>query len=206
MKVFFISILLLVPGASSVAAGFHEFSADVPFDGGGVAFYSRMWRWNRHFDAGWTVGGGVVKRELSVVSGADPSLDTLDLESTVFPFVGPRLTFRFYVFEITGAILLYHADTDLRASSNSGEFRGSHRGWGWATHTPFVLLDFYHAPSNMTFGFGLGGLGGISRPHLEATSPSGRIVADESPVQSLTVHARTRWGGRRTAAEDQSTW
>lgn len=188
-----ISLGLFMPVSAYEGGAYNELGVDFPIDGGAMLTYARMWQVSRYLHLGAEIGGGQIQREFEVKSGAtefDVETDTL-----VLPFIGPRVMLRFPVVALSLGFSFFRAEADIEAKASGFEtMRGETKGWGTAFHSPFLVLDFYDKQRKMVFGFGLGGFFGTSFKDLEATSSTGRLVTDENPLDTLTIHFRTLWG------------
>ncbi|OVE77803.1 hypothetical protein BVX98_01905 [bacterium F11] len=176
---------------------FNEIAVDYPLDGGGMVMASRLWSLNRFVRVGFVVGGGVIKRDFDFTASNGEKLEA-ETSSIVLPFIGPRVSFFYKFFGLSLAFGGFHAKTDFDLKGPSlGSASGEKTGWGTGLYSPLLVLDFYDKKHNILFGLGLGGFLGNSYPDLEASNATTRVITDESPLDTITVHFRMAWSAKR---------
>lgn len=204
---FVLFILFLNSNSASAAKAINEVAFDFPADGGVMVMVSRFWTFNRYIQAGFTVGGGVIERDIDIdeipIAGVEAHA-----KSIVLPYLGPRVNFYFHVVGVSVGYGVFYAKTDLEATlPTSGHVSGETSGWGTAFYSPLLVLDFYHKKYDLVFGFGLGAFFGSSFPDLEASNDNVRLKTNASPIDNITVHVRTRWrAGRWPWTQSKEDW
>ncbi|MCB4756156.1 MAG: hypothetical protein LHV69_03835 [Elusimicrobia bacterium] len=177
---------------------YHEVTFDIPFEGGGMMNYARMWAFSRYVHAGFYASGGVIERRIDVSHPLYPDL-TMRTKALVLPLFGPRVTLLYHFIGLSIGVGAFYAKTDLEVEGPGiTTLKGDVRGWGTGIYAPFLIADFYNEKRDMFFGFGFGGYWGTSYPDLKASSDSLTVTTDESPLNTLTFQFRWRWiEGRR---------
>jgi hypothetical protein len=206
-RVFFSAVVALLFCFRLFAAehpAYNSVAVDVPFDGGAMLTYSRYWRLNHFIDAGWIISGGQIDRnfDLKDPSGAVYKTKT---KAWVAPMTGPVVTLHANWIGISIGYAAFYADTDITMKNDVvGTLTGNKKAWGSGIYSPLLVLDFYDQRHDLIFGFGLGGYFGTSYPALEASAPGIKIATNESPIDTLTVHARVLWGDGRSKRNEDS--
>ncbi len=176
---------------------YNDIAVDIPFDGGVMIMASRMWSLNNFLDVGLVGGGGQINRDFEIETTNGTKLDAHS-QATIFPFIGPQLSFNFGWIGLAVGYAAFFADTDLTVDGGSlGTLTGSKKAWGSGFYSPLLVLDFYDKKHDLVFGLGLGGFLGTSYPNIEAQSATAKITTDESPIDTLTFHVRMMWADGR---------
>ena len=197
-----LTLLSALPAFAKLPAS-NEIAVDVPFDGGAMLMFARDYRIARYFRLGVIAGGGEIIRRPTVRMPDGQDVEAR-IQSTVFPFIGPRITLATPVVGLSLGFAAFHAkaETDLDWPGQ-GKFSGSVSGWGTGFHAPFLELEFADSKRDLVFGFGLGGFFSTSFPRLRASGSSGDISLDESPINTLTGRVKLVWGFGRVRAKSE---
>jgi hypothetical protein len=185
-------ILLLSALPSFAVPHYHELAADYPLDSGGMLMYSHRWMVSKYVDAGFVAGGGVINRDFKIKRSGFSDLDA-HTRATVFPFIGPTLSFHGTNVGVSLGYAFYYAKTKFEVEGLTPTLSGRKNAWGQGIYSPLLTLDFYSSKHEMIFGFGLGGFFGTNYPTLVATNGTDRIQSSGDPIDTITIHLRTRW-------------
>ncbi len=177
------------------ARAYNELAFDIPFGGGGLVNYARMWPIARYFHAGVQTAGGVIDRDFTVTGSGFPDLD-MKTKTVMFPFIGPRVTAFYHVIGISLSFGYFYGRTTVDATGPGlAPLSGKVSGWGTGFYSPLLVMDFYDEKRGIFVGFGLGGLLGASFPTLKAKNDTLSVESTASPIDALTFTIRTRWVG-----------
>jgi hypothetical protein len=173
----------------------NEVAVDFPLQGGAMLMFARDWRIARYFRAGVIAGGGQIDRKPKLKMPDGQEVD-VDIRSTVFPFIGPRITLANPVVGLSLGFALFHASTKTQLDwPTQGRFSGTTSAWGAGFHAPFLELEFADPRRDLVYGFGLGGFFSASFPDLETTGPAGQgLSINSSPINTLTGRIKVVWG------------
>jgi hypothetical protein len=182
----------------------NEVSVDIPFEGGAMLMVARDYRVSRYIRLGVIAGGGQIRRrpEVKLPDGTETELD---IQTSIFPFIGPRITFATPVVGLSLGFAAFRAVSDVEIDwPGTGRFAGSTSGWGTGFHAPFLELEFAHPVKDIAVGIGIGGFFSTSFPDLTAEGPGGTLSFNDSPINTLTGRLKFVWGfGRVRAAREE---
>jgi len=198
MKRFALAVIAaMLAAASPASASFpasNELAVDFPLEGGAMLMFARDYRVARYIRLGVIVGGGQINRQprLRLPDGQESDLR---IESFVFPFIGPRITFATPVVGLSLGFAAFHARSELEFDwPTQGRYTGSTSSWGTGVHAPFLELEFADSKRDLVYGFGLGGFFSTTFPDLAASGPGGPVEIDTSPIDTLTGRIKIVWG------------
>ena len=197
------ALLSAAPAAASLPAS-NELAVDIPFEGGAMLMFARDYRVARYIRLGIIAGGGQINRR-PLVKLPDGQEADARIQTTVFPFIGPRITFATPVVGLSLGFAVFHAraDTDFDWPGQ-GRYSGTTTGWGTGFHAPFLELEFADSKRDLVYGFGLGGFFSASYPDLKASGSGGAVSLNSSPIDTLTGRVKVVWGfGRVRQPRDQ---
>jgi hypothetical protein len=176
---------------------------DIPFEGGAMLMFARDYRVSRYIRLGVIAGGGQIRRrpELDLPDGQEVEVD---IQTDVFPFIGPRITFATPVVGLSLGFAVFHGKSRTEIDwPGQGRLSGETSGWGTGFHAPFLELEFAHSKKDLVFGIGLGGFFSASFPDLEASGAPGTVELDTSPINTLTGRLKLVWGFGRVRAKPE---
>ena len=198
-----LAFLALSPRADALPPASNELAVEIPFEGGGMLMFARDYRVSRYVRVGVIAGGGQIRRrpEISLPDGSEVEVD---IETAIFPFIGPRITLANPVVGISLGFAAFRGKTETSLDwPGQGRLEGEVSGWGTGFHAPFLELEFAHSKKDLVFGIGIGGFFSTSFPELEASGAPGTIRVDTSPINTLTGRLKLVWGFGRVRAAPQ---
>lgn len=204
MKRRLLAAALLFASLSPAAAGFpasNEVALEIPLEGGAMLMFARDYRVSKYVRLGVIAGGGQIQRspEIELPDGQEVEAD---ITTTVFPFVGPRITLAGPVVGISLGFAAFHAEADTEVDwPGQGALSGTVKGWGTGFHAPFLELEFADPKKDLVYGIGLGGFFSTSFKDLKASGAPGDLSIDASPINTLTIRGKLVWGFGRVRAE-----
>lgn len=204
MKRFLLTAALVLSAALPASAGLpasNEVAVEIPIEGGAMLMFARDYRIARYLRLGVIAGGGQIHREPKVEMSDGQEVDA-DITTTIFPFIGPRITLAGPVVGISLGFAAFHARSETEIDwPGQGRLEGTVTAWGTGFHAPFLELEFADPKRDLVYGFGLGGFFSTSFPDLKASGAPGEVSLNASPINTLTVRGKLVWGFGRVRAE-----
>ena len=204
MKHVLLAAVLAAIFSGSAWAGFpasNEVAVEIPLEGGGMLMFARDYRVARYLRLGVIAGGGQIRRTAEVDLPDGQEIDA-DIASSVFPFIGPRITLAGPVVGLSLGFAAFRAKSETEVEwPGQGRLAGSVSGWGTGFHAPFLELEFADPKKDLVYGFGLGGFFSASYPDLKASGGGHDLRFDASPINTLTVRGKLVWGFGRVRAQ-----
>jgi hypothetical protein len=199
------AVLMLAAIPAAALPHSNELAVDIPLEGGAMLMYARDYRIARYVRLGLLLGGGQIDRR-PTVRLPDGQQTQARIQTAVFPFIGPRITFASQVVGISIGFAVFHAKADTELDwPGQGRYSGSTTAWGTGFHAPFLELEFADSKRDLVYGFGLGGFFSASFPDLTASGAPGSVSLNASPIDTLTGRIKVVWGFgrvRQPRAED----
>ncbi len=204
--IFVLSWSPAINAAQKSPRAYNQVALEIPFDGGGMLMFSRMWVLGKYFEAGFSAGGGLIEREFDMTVNGDSNWEG-ETKSLVLPFVGPRVTAFYHFIGLSVGYGLFYSDTDIDVRSPAGEkFTGNKKGWGTGFYSPLLVLSYYNPDQSVVYGIGLGGFFGTSYPDLTAHHGGTRVVTNENPIDTFTLHMSLSFGPKSWKKDLSEDW
>lgn len=182
---------------------YHELAFDYPIDSGGMVMYSHRWILKPTLDLGFVTGGGVINRDFDIKQANGLPELKAHTEATVLPYFGPTISLHGTYFGVSLAYGFYYARSKFEVDGFSPGLSSKKNAWGHGFYSPLLTLDFYSSKYDMIFGFGLGGFFGSGYPTMVADNGAVRVESKGDPIDTLTIHVRTRWFTSKSKREQK---